>query len=345
MPNDIWGYYEKSPELKILDKEVTHKNKKIYYITQFFIHRDPKRAKEIRFCMKKLSKVKALTKIILLNERIYTDKELGVSSDNIEQVDMGERFTFKHVFDYIQSAKLKGYIVFGNSDIFVDETIRVLLKTNLHLEKSFIGLLRYDYNVKNRLYKIFGPRFDSQDTWIIHSNQNVGEKFRKAFDFQFGMPACDNKVFYLMKILGYKVYNTPLVVKIYHVHDSEVRDQNFKTDILHKPFLFLDPPFYTMRKAKIVHGDGNARIYQRYFDIMDKTNELTKYTMSDNDVFRNYISEKIAKNENFIITSVFGIESDYARVTLLKLHNQNNPDDRFLKQANTFIKDNTKKDE
>ena len=40
---------------------------------------------------------------------------------------------------------------------------------------------------------------------------------------------------------------------------------------------------------------------------------------------------------------MFGIESDYARVILLKLHNQNNPDDRFFKQANTFIKDNTKK--
>ena len=30
------------------------------YITQFFIHRDPKRAKEIRFCMKKLSKASLL---------------------------------------------------------------------------------------------------------------------------------------------------------------------------------------------------------------------------------------------------------------------------------------------
>ena len=68
--------------------------------------------------MKKLAQVECLEKVILLNERIYTDKELGVSSDKIEQVDLGHRFTFKDIFDYIESSKIK-VILYLEMQIFL----------------------------------------------------------------------------------------------------------------------------------------------------------------------------------------------------------------------------------
>jgi NACalpha-BTF3-like transcription factor len=340
MSKELWGYYEKSPELSILDKEVKNKKNKIYYITQFFIHSDKNRAKEIKFCLKKLSQVECLEKVILLNEKIYTNKEMGVTSDKIEQVDLGHRFSFKDVFDYITTAKLKGYIVFGNADIFVDETIKVLRKTNLHLEKSFIGLLRYDYNVKNRRYKIFGPRFDSQDTWILHSNHNVTEKFRRALDFNFGTPGCDNKILYLMKILGYKIYNTPSVLKIFHVHETEIRNYD-NSQLLHRPFMYVDPPFYTTKKVKM----HEAKIYPRYLHIIKENNDFTKFTMNDNTTFREYLEKKIADGKHFIVPTVKGIESDYARVIVLKLQQQQGAPENSIhfKQANTFLKNNKEK--
>ena len=336
MSKNLWGYYEKSDELVLAENDVKNKKNKIYYITQFFIHSDKKRAGEIKFCMKKLAQVECLEKVILLNERIYTDKELGVSSDKIEQVDLGHRFTFKDIFDYIESSKIKGYIIFGNADIFVDDTIKVLRKTNLHLEKSFVGLLRYDYNVKNRRYKIFGPRFDSQDSWIVHSNFNVTEKFRKALDFQFGMPGCDNKILYLMKILGYKIYNTPSVLKIFHVHSTEIRNYQ-NEDLIHRPFLYVDPPFYTTTRV----NPRDAKIYPRYLHIIKENDNFTKFTMNDNDTFREYIMKKNEEGKHFIVPTVHGIESDFARVILLKLQQQQNDTQR--KQANSFLSNNKEK--
>ena len=80
---------------------------------------------------------------LLLNEKIYTNKEMGVTSDKIEQVDLGHRFSFKDVFDYITTTKLKGYIIFGNADIFVDETIKVLIKTNVSTNNN--TLIKHGY--------------------------------------------------------------------------------------------------------------------------------------------------------------------------------------------------------
>ena len=51
------------------------------------------------------------------------------------------------------------------------------------------------------------PRFDSQDVWIFHSTNSIEENQEKAFSFEFGKPGCDNKIIYLMKILGYEIYN------------------------------------------------------------------------------------------------------------------------------------------
>ena len=160
MSGEMFGYYEKSNTFELSESEHNHKNKKITFITHFFIDNNPKRTRDIRYCLKKLEKVSALSQIILLNDRIYTNKEIGITSDKIHQVNIGKKLTYKAVFDYIESMKLKGYIIFAKPDIFVDESISILKKTNIHLEKSFVGLLRYDYNTKNRLYKIFGPRFD-----------------------------------------------------------------------------------------------------------------------------------------------------------------------------------------
>ena len=87
------------------------------------------------------------------------------------------------------------------------------------------ALLRYEYN-QDDINKslIFGPRFDSQDTWIFHSNFIPKKDEEKVFNFEFGKPGCDNKFIYLLNILGYEVLNDPGLIKTYHVHTTELRD-------------------------------------------------------------------------------------------------------------------------
>ena len=112
---------------------VTDKEEKnnITLITQFFICSDneekmvdienkqflitkemaDKRNIELKDCLKKNVENDLISKIILLNERKYTDEELGVSSKKIKQINLGKHITFKDVFNHVTGDSLKGYIM------------------------------------------------------------------------------------------------------------------------------------------------------------------------------------------------------------------------------------------
>ena len=85
---------------------------------QFFVHGVTKRSKEIKKCLKFNVENPHINKIYLLNERIYTDAELGIKSDKIVQIDWKTRLKFCDVFKYINDNKITGYHVIINADIF-----------------------------------------------------------------------------------------------------------------------------------------------------------------------------------------------------------------------------------
>lgn len=86
-----------------------------------------------------------------------------------------------------------------------------------------ITQLRFEYDGCNYTSKIFGPRFDSQDTWMFHSNEMITSDEESIFDFELGTPGCDNKMVFLLQNLGYTIFNDPLKIKTYHNHQSKVR--------------------------------------------------------------------------------------------------------------------------
>ena len=104
-----------SPKITSLDD--TNKEP-ITLIYQFFIHEDNVRNKEIRKCLKFNVENKYIDKIILLNERIYTDDELGIKDKKIRQVNINKRLSYKDVFNCVHGDNLKGYIITCNADIF-----------------------------------------------------------------------------------------------------------------------------------------------------------------------------------------------------------------------------------
>ena len=112
----------------------------IYLFQQFFIHSEPDRQKEIEFCLQKNIENSYIDQIILLNERIYTNDELSVQSKKIIQKKIKTRLTYKKLFDYINKRNLNGYIVFSNSDIFLDDSINNLRKTDFHKKKKFYSI-------------------------------------------------------------------------------------------------------------------------------------------------------------------------------------------------------------
>ena len=276
--------YELSPACQ----RTTEFKDTVNVIYQFFIHFNNQRQKENEYCLKKLIENPLVNNIYLLTEKEYTPVELGVTSDKIIQKVIGKRMTYKDFFDFVDT--ISGYCILMNSDIFFDETLENLFYSGLARKKSAFAQLRFEFTGKDddlSRCKIFGPRYDSQDTWIIHSNFNIDKKYRKAFDFNLGKPGCDNKILYLLRIMGFTVYNDPNFIKCYHYHTSQVRDYN-KNDLIKDPYVYMFPNgFFSSMQARM-------------------------YDFSDNEKIHNYILRKLENNEHFIIPRISSVENNYA---------------------------------
>lgn len=278
---------------------------KKFMIYQYFLPKTKDRLEEMQYCLKKNFQNQNIDKIYLLNERIYTRDELGlrqwkqeIIDKRIKQVNINSRLKFNDVYDFVEKQKLMGFIITINSDIFFDDSINVLNKTDLHLHRSLLTLIRYEYRkyiVDLQDCRLFGNRGDSQDTWIFHSDYNIKKCFRKAFNFYFGQPGCDNKLLYLYKTLGYELYNDPEKVRSYHYHSEDSR--NYNLPVLNAPHLNIMP------YKKEGYGNGLNNIYG---------NTIRFNMKRDNSFLNEYIKNKIAKGEHFVIPRIAGIENQVA---------------------------------
>ena len=154
--------YHKSDDFEINLKE---NNEKITIFQQFFIPPNEERYNELKQTLQFNLKNPNIDKIYLLNEKIYSNYELGLSNDTIRemsfvkkkevykkkvtdkliQINMKKRLTFKHVLDFVKNDSIKGYIVILNTDIFLDDTIKNLRKTNFR-EGDSVSLLEPKYS-------------------------------------------------------------------------------------------------------------------------------------------------------------------------------------------------------
>ena len=266
--------YSANLETKIDCKSVKHTGD-IFLFQQFFIHRNNERYEEIKYCLKKNAENKYINTIYLLNERIYSQIELGINDDDmkkIKQINIGKRITYKYVFDYVKSQKLEGYIVLSNSDIYLDDTITNIFNTSLYSGNCWYSQLRIEDNdkkpecpFKSSMFNVEGhnikigivptytiendkivkklfahPNSKSQDTWIYHTNGQL--KNTSGCDFELGKPGCDLRISYEIHSNNKHVFNDPLYIKTFHVHSSQVRDYVEK-DTIPGPYLELKPIF------------------------------------------------------------------------------------------------------
>jgi len=218
----------KSSDLKL---NKTRVEEPIFVIQQYYKDRNSKREKEIQFCLLQNCLNPLITKIFLLNERIYSKEELGVEDDSkIVQINIKRRLKYSDVFKTVKKEELKGFIIFCNSDIMFDATLEKLFFSNLSRRKGLIALTRYEYKPVTESFeenckksKMVMKGHDSQDTWIFHSSFNVKDKSQRKFDFNFGLPGCDNHIMFLFFSLGYEMFNVPHLIKTHHYHSSNVR--------------------------------------------------------------------------------------------------------------------------
>lgn len=210
----------------------------VWLIQQYFVPSKAKREREIRLALEKNLACPTVDKIVLLNEKIYLDLP---ASSKLEQVNIGKRLTYYDMLSYIKVSVPKDTIVvFSNSDIYVDDSLRQLY--SIDLNKKFLALLRYDVQENPAEEPVlFGPRADSQDTWILWSSSLDFEITPNDFGFNFGVPGCDNALTLAMLQKKFIVSNPALSIKTYHLHNSNIRNY-IVSDVLDKPvFLYAEP--------------------------------------------------------------------------------------------------------
>jgi hypothetical protein len=303
------------------NKKCNGKNDPIFLIQQFFIPENPKRRAEISDCLKRNAQNPHIKKIFLLNEREYTNSELGMKTDElskIEQIVIYTRLRYDHVFEFVSNKiSERAYIIFSNSDIFFDKTLDNLKSTALSTEKAFMAQLRFEFAGENNLMacKLFTQYTTlSQDTWIYHtSNQKLFElgMKKRLFNFHFGKPGCDNKMLYLVRILGMEIINDPFLVKTYHHHASGQRSYTQK-DTIEVPWIAIAPVL-----PKTYYVKDNAEADKK---ISLKSDNFARYDfVVENDILSKYIKSKLDKHEPFILPRIAGGENNLA----VMVHNNN----------------------
>ena len=210
-------------------------NDKLYLIQQFYISSNENRQKENKYCLKKNTELGLFDDIFLLNERIYTEEELGVREKEVKQINIGKRLTYDFVFDFVKKNNIEGYIFLSNSDIFFDKTVLNARKSSLTDFKSVKCQLRIEFDPEKKIENLKPTHhYTMQDTWIYHSKYNPNF----SANFSLGSTGCDNHISFVFHENDYKVYNEPRKIRTYHYHTS-----NFRTHRNHVkgPYLMINP--------------------------------------------------------------------------------------------------------
>ena len=217
---------------------------KIYLIQQFYIPNDKIRYLETKTCLKINNNNKFINKIILLNEKIYTNKELGFDSsqNKIQQINIKKRLKFKNIFEYIKNNNnINGYIIISNSDIYFNNSLINIYKLQFKSKRICLAQLRTE--IKSNVIKVMQNASYSQDTWIYHSKHKINNI--NDFDFNFGVLGCDNNMCYYLNKDKFKLYNFPNLIKCIHLHKSKNRNgELYHNKIKNSKILHVKPIYF-----------------------------------------------------------------------------------------------------
>ena len=213
-----------------------------WLIQQFFVSPKAQRQREIRSCLEDNLNNPFIDKVLLLNESDYIIRGILPKSNKLVESVIGHRLTYADVVKEIHSILPAGTIViFANSDIVFDHTLRQLW--SLNMKDVCLALLRYEEPTnKGEETKLFGPRPDSQDAWVVHSDSVKARTWDwKSLSFGFGRAGCDNAIGVEFLRQKFIVANPALSIRTLHRHASQVRTYNPDDCVDKSVYLYMDP--------------------------------------------------------------------------------------------------------
>ena len=212
-----------------------------WVFSQFFKHKDKNRHLEIKECLTRNCACPDIDKIVLINEKDYSSEFNMPGSKKIKQIVNKKRLTYTDFLMYVYYSVPKNvFTILCNADIYFED-LSDLHKINM--TNRMLGLLRWDVDT-NGDAKIFGPRADSQDSWIFLSDSIKSKKWDfTKFNFQLGQAGCDNAFAGHILRTNFVLCNPSVSLKTYHLHNTNIRNYDKKDYIRSDVYINLAPTF------------------------------------------------------------------------------------------------------
>lgn len=214
-------------------------------IQQFYKPAQAKRARELTKCLKKNLENPYVSKIVLFMEDASLDLPADPSG-KIAKVPLKTRVTYWDCLQAIKNHIGPGNLVaLANTDIYLDASWRAAWSADFH--DVCAALLRYEEDpTGSDNHKIFGPRADSQDTWLLHSDSVMSREWKEAaFQIPFGQAGCDNAILVEFLRQKFRITNPAMTLRTIHVHSSAVRTYD--------PHNVVDRPVYMHVEPTGIH--------------------------------------------------------------------------------------------
>ena len=209
-----------------------------WLIQQYFKHASNRRSREIFNCLERNVHCQTIDHILLLNEQEYSSIP---NNPKIQTVMMQGRMTY---YDAMVLAKERvppgDIVVLANADIYFDTTLSFLWQIDMEGRRLCLSLLRWEGG-KDSAPVMYGPRADSQDSWIVSRNSLNFDLTKEEFGIPFGKSCCDNAFSLLMMRKKYLVVNPAYSIRTIHMHASNIRTYDAK-EVEYRPhYLYVDP--------------------------------------------------------------------------------------------------------
>lgn len=197
----------------------------ITVFTPYFEARTPERQAELDLCLQMNLQCDAVTRLVLLvddgHQPPMTHPKLTVRA-------MPARPSYLQWIELSAELPPGGVSILANTDIYFDDSLRRVHET-LAAPQRFIALSRFE-KLGTEFKPHPTPRW-SQDVWGLRTGQALPAPMLKALDVPLGVPRCDNKIAYLFAVHGWTVHNPMAFVRSVHVHETQQRNYDKKTDM------------------------------------------------------------------------------------------------------------------
>lgn len=211
-------------------------------IQQYYKPLQALRAREIDRCLAKNLQNPLIDQIYLFIE----SKNMKLPKHpKLVFIEKKQRITYADCIQLIQDKVGNSKLVaFANSDIYLDNSWSSLWSSDIH--DVCLALLRWEEEGTSANSggepELYGPRADSQDTWVLHSDSVLSRSWDlEKFKIPFGTPGCDNAVLVEFLRNKFRIVNPALSLRTLHVHKSQIRSYD-PLDIVDRPiYMHVDP--------------------------------------------------------------------------------------------------------